>query len=83
MVCRATGAIENLDYWPLRNVSDEGSCYAKANSTISFHSGSDPLGQAGPTSVPLEKKLVFSIIGFKQCCGNRLDSQNLVEGQEN
>ena len=42
MVCRATGANEN--YWPLGNVSDDGSCYAKANSTISIHSGSDPLG---------------------------------------
>ena len=44
MVCRATGANENSDYWPLGNVSDDGSCYAKANSTISIHSGSDPLG---------------------------------------
>ena len=39
MVCRATGANENSDYWPLGNVSDDGSCYAKANLTISFHSG--------------------------------------------
>ena len=40
-------------------------------------------GKRARASGPLEKKLVFSIIGFKQCCGNRLDSQNLVEGQEN
>ena len=36
--CRATGANENPDYWPLGIVSDDGSCYAKANSTISIHS---------------------------------------------
>ena len=57
MVFRATGANENSDYWPLGNVSDDGPFYAKANLTISFHSGfqstrvsdtltrvSDPLG---------------------------------------
>ena len=57
-VVHTTGANENSDYWPLGNVSDDCSCYAKANSTISIHLGSDqlgflihsgsgPLGQAG------------------------------------
>ena len=32
VIFRATGASENPDYWPLGNVSNDGSCYAKANS---------------------------------------------------
>ena len=58
MISRATGPIENLDYWPLGNVSDDGSCLSKANSTVCplgklstrglVHSGSGPLGQEGP-----------------------------------
>ena len=54
MISMATGAIENLDYWPLANVSDDGSCLSKANSTVcplgilstrdSVHSGSGPHG---------------------------------------
>ena len=39
MVRWAPGANENSDYLPLGNVSDDGSCYAKANLTISFYSG--------------------------------------------
>ena len=39
VIFRAIGANENLDYWPLGNVSDDGSCYAKANLTKFVHSG--------------------------------------------
>ena len=53
VILRATGAIDNPEYWPLGNVSDDGSCYSKANLSISvisgaFNSGFCPLGQAGP-----------------------------------
>ena len=41
---RAPAQWHVTDYWPLGNVSDDGSRYAKANSTFSIHSGSDPLG---------------------------------------
>ena len=78
--CRATGANENSDYWPLGIVSDDGSCYAKANSTISIHSGSDPLGflihsgsgplgQAGPRQRATWKKASLLHYWIKQCCG--------------